>query len=59
MEESQKAFHGEGEAEAVSLWWSSAEETSWTLYMRIHREVEARGIGNVMVGCVDIGYHGS
>lgn len=32
---------------------------SWTLYMMIHREVEARGIGNMMVGCVDIGSHGS
>lgn len=59
MQESQKAFHGEGVAEAMSLWQSSAVETKLDLCMTTHREVEARRIGNMMVGCVDIGYHGS
>lgn len=43
----------------MSLWQSSAVETKLDLCMTTHREVEARRIGNMMVGCVDIGYHGS
>lgn len=36
-----------------------AGNSTETLYMMTHREVEDRGIGNMMVGCVDIRYHGS